>query len=163
MFYFSCIINSLPWVISVCTFRVLRCGLSFHCTDSMLNVVFSVIRFSHSFFVFSVLDTNFSSNSVFSFPIFYVFRVSECMIISNEKGLLLSVRMATPLPCWGYTIRRERCSPSVRLLTAAKLLPFRVLNYQWFILTSYPYGSISVVSSRFMMTHTFSNSIIVSL
>ena len=26
-----------------------------HCTDSMLNVVFSVIRFSHSFFAFSVL------------------------------------------------------------------------------------------------------------
>ena len=37
--------------------------------DAQGNFVFSVIRFSHSFFAFSVLDTNFSSNSVFSFPI----------------------------------------------------------------------------------------------
>ena len=65
-----------------------------HVTDSMLNVVFSVIRFSHSFFAFSVLDTNFSSNSVFSFPIFYVFRVSNFAAVSNRtEGLHLSCRM----------------------------------------------------------------------
>ena len=64
-------------------------------------VLFETRRFCKvARFVFpDLLDTNFSSNSVFSFPIFYVFRVSKCMIISNEKGLLLSVRMVTPLPC----------------------------------------------------------------
>ena len=36
--------------------RFMRCAI--HCTDSMLNVVFSVIRFSHSFFVFSVLEVS---------------------------------------------------------------------------------------------------------